>query len=92
VNHDVEIFLPLASWNLVEPRGPMYSRTQNDNGSYNTRCLDCFMTIASSVETEEELFERETKHVCPEKALSELLAMEKAIDADPDSGNPRHLN
>jgi hypothetical protein len=50
------------------------------------------MTIASSVETEEELFERETKHVCPEKALSELLAMEKAIDADPDSGNPRHLN
>ena len=33
----------------------MYSRTQNENGTYNTRCLDCFMTIASSIETIEEL-------------------------------------
>ena len=33
----------------------MYSRTQNDNGSFNTRCLDCFMTVASCVETEKEL-------------------------------------
>ena len=70
----------------------MYSRTQNENGSYNTRCLDCFMTIAFCVETDEELDRLEVHHVCPEKALSELLAMEKAMDADPDSGNPRHLN
>jgi hypothetical protein len=70
----------------------MYSRTQNDNGSYNTRCLDCFMTIASSVETDDELLRCEAKHVCPEKALSELLAIEKAMDADLEGGNSHHLN
>ncbi|MDR3777009.1 MAG: hypothetical protein P4K97_08940 [Terracidiphilus sp.] len=56
----------------------MYSRTQNENGTYNTRCLDCFMTIASSVETEEELALDEAKHICPEKALADLLAKELA--------------
>jgi hypothetical protein len=56
----------------------MYSRTQNENGSYNTRCLDCFMTIASAVETERELAMVESRHVCPEKALAELLRQEKA--------------
>ena len=55
----------------------MYSHTQNENGSYNTRCLDCFITIASSVETEEELRPIEAKHICPEKALAELLAHEQ---------------
>jgi hypothetical protein len=59
----------------------MYNRTQNDNGSYNTRCLDCFMTIASSVETEEELLEREATHVCPEKALADLLALGRSMNA-----------
>jgi hypothetical protein len=59
----------------------MYNRTQNDNGTYNTRCLDCFMTIASSVETEEELKGCETRHICPEKALVELLAREIASKA-----------
>jgi hypothetical protein len=54
----------------------MYSRTQNDNGTFNTRCLDCFMTIASSVETEQELYRLETRHFCPERALSELLKPE----------------
>jgi hypothetical protein len=56
----------------------MYHRTQNENGSYNTRCLDCFMTIASSIETEEEIAVREHHHICPEKALSDLLALEKS--------------
>ena len=59
----------------------MYSRTQNENGTYNTRCLDCFMTIASSIETAEELDLRETRHICPEKALAELLEREKSIVA-----------
>jgi len=59
----------------------MYSRTQNDNGTYNTRGLDCFMTIASSVETEEELAVDEAKHICPEKALADLLAYEIAHEA-----------
>jgi hypothetical protein len=59
----------------------MYSRTQNDNGSYNTRCLDCFMTIASCVETEKELGLIEAHHICPEKALAALLEKERAIES-----------
>ena len=59
----------------------MYSRTQNENGTYNTRCLHCFMTIASAVETDEELDDREARHICPERALAELLAMEIAREA-----------
>jgi len=57
----------------------MYSRTQNENGTYNTRCLDCFMTVAFSVETEGELRQIEDHHICPEKALAGLLAREKSI-------------
>jgi len=56
----------------------MYSRTQNENGSLNSRCLDCFMTIASCVETEEELDEREAHHLCPERVLAHLLAEQRA--------------
>ena len=52
----------------------MFSHTQNDNGTYNTRCLYCFMTIVSSVESPEELEQVEAHHICPEKALSDLLA------------------
>jgi hypothetical protein len=52
----------------------MFSHTQNDNGTYNTRCLYCFMTIVSSVESLEELERVEAHHICPEKALSDLLA------------------
>ncbi len=59
----------------------MYSRTQNDNGSFNTRCLDCFMTIASCIETEQELDSVETHHICPEKALAELLRQGRALQA-----------
>lgn len=51
----------------------MFSHTQNDNGTYNTRCLYCFMTIASSVESLEELERIEGRHICPEKALSDLF-------------------
>jgi hypothetical protein len=61
----------------------MYSRTQNENGTYNTRCLYCFMTIASSVETDRELGLLEARHICPERALAELLELEKAIEAHP---------
>lgn len=54
----------------------MYNRTQNDNGSLNTRCLDCFLTIASCIETEQELELVEAIHFCPEKVLSELFRRE----------------
>ncbi len=56
----------------------MYSRTQNENGSFNTRCLDCFRTVAWSVESEPELDGVEAHHVCPEKVLAEMQAQEKA--------------
>jgi hypothetical protein len=59
----------------------MYSRTQNENGSYDTRCLYCFMTIASAVETEKELDQLEARHICPERALAELQELEKAIES-----------
>lgn len=59
----------------------MYSRTQNDNGTYNTRCLHCFMTIASSVETDKEMDLLEVRHICPERALSQLLEMEMAAES-----------
>lgn len=58
----------------------MYQRTQNENGSYNTRCLDCFLTVASCVETETELDVVEHHHLCPEKVLADLLAQEKAVE------------
>lgn len=61
----------------------MYSRTQNENGSYNTRCLDCFMTIASCAQSEPELDALERRHICPEKALAELMAQEKAAEMRP---------
>lgn len=51
----------------------MYSRTQNENGTLNTRCLDCFMTIASCVESEPEMEWIEACHLCPERVLSELF-------------------
>jgi hypothetical protein len=59
----------------------MYSHTQNENGTYNTRCLYCFMTVASAVETEEELVVLEAHHICPERALADLLAEEMAAAA-----------
>jgi hypothetical protein len=57
----------------------MYNHTQNENGSYNSRCLHCFFTIASSVETEEELSLMENRHLCPESVLAGLLKQEKVI-------------
>lgn len=64
----------------------MYNRTQNENGTYNTRCLYCFMTIASSVETDKELEQFEARHICPERALAELLEQEKANEARSHQG------
>jgi hypothetical protein len=64
----------------------MYSRTQNDNGTYNTRCLDCFMTVSFCVESEEELAAVEANHMCPEKVLAQLQMQKKPAEA----GATRH--
>lgn len=65
----------------------MFSRTQNENGTYNSRCLHCFMTVVFCVETEQELDELETKHICPERALAELLEQAKAAEAAKEADN-----
>ncbi|HXS77733.1 MAG TPA: hypothetical protein VN753_16250 [Terracidiphilus sp.] len=59
----------------------MYSRTQNENGTYNTMCLDCLLTIATSVETETDLELLEMRHMCPEKALAQLLVRKSGAEA-----------
>jgi hypothetical protein len=57
----------------------MYNRSQNENGSWNSRCLDCFLTIASSIESEADLDALEARHLCPEKVLSWLAAQNNAV-------------
>jgi hypothetical protein len=61
----------------------MFSHTQNENGTFNTRCLHCFMTIASAVESREELERLEAHHICPEKALADLLARQTSAPSRP---------
>ena len=60
----------------------MYRRTQNDNGTYNTMCLDCLRTVATSVESEIDLELMEMRHICPEKALAQLLAGKNAAESE----------
>jgi hypothetical protein len=38
------------------------------------------MTIASCIETEEELTAREDHHICPERALAYLFHHERAVE------------
>jgi len=52
----------------------MYSRITNENGSVSSRCLYCFNTVASEVKTQNEIDRVEARHICPEKALAQLLA------------------
>jgi hypothetical protein len=56
----------------------MYNRTANEDGSYSTRCLDCFLTIGASVESATELEPLEAGHFCPEKVLAEITAQKQA--------------
>ena len=54
--------------------GVMLSRTQNENGTFNTRCLHCLMTVAISVESARQLEQVEARHLCPERVLASLAA------------------
>jgi hypothetical protein len=58
----------------------MYSRTQNENGTFNTRCLYCLLTVATAVESEEDLEQLESHHLCPERALAELVAGKSTLE------------
>jgi hypothetical protein len=59
----------------------MYSRVQNENGTFNTRCLYCLLTVATAVETEGELELLEARHMCPERVLAELVARKAIVEA-----------
>ncbi|MGA2561413.1 MAG: hypothetical protein ABSF17_17195 [Terracidiphilus sp.] len=61
----------------------MYCRTLNENGTWNARCLHCFMTIASAVETEAALEAFEANHMCPEGIFAELNAENTTQPAHP---------
>ena len=53
-----------------------YSRTDNGDGTFNSRCLHCLMTVASDVRSQAKLDRVERGHICVEKALFELLRMQ----------------
>jgi hypothetical protein len=59
----------------------MYHHTQNENGTYNTLCLYCFMTVASALESDDDLKTVEGQHICPERVLAELLQQSKGACA-----------
>ena len=61
----------------------MYNRTQNENGTFNTRCLHCFRTIAFAIEKENELGALEVNHLCPEKAMAHLVAQQQSAQPQP---------
>lgn len=78
----------------------MYHRTQNENGTYNTRCLDCFMTVAFCLDSQEELARPEADHLCPEKLLAQIFALQQTEDAQktchssnsPKSGSAQRMS
>jgi len=57
----------------------MYSRTENGDGSINSRCLHCLMTVATDVRSPAKLNQIELRHLCVEKALSQLMNASKAL-------------
>lgn len=65
----------------------MYSRSSNEEDRLNTRCLYCFMTIASDVKTVRELEQIEARHICPEKALALFLAHKQIAPFQPPTSN-----
>ena len=52
----------------------MYSRTKNEDGSFQSRCLLCLRVVASGVESLAGLNAPERRHICPERALAQLRA------------------
>ena len=61
----------------------MYSHTLNENGTLNSRCLYCFMTIGSAVENETELARIESEHICPEKVLASAYEASRSKQPKP---------
>jgi hypothetical protein len=47
-----------------------YPHRHNADGSYDSVCMTCFITVAST-QTEDELIPHERKHICALSALSQ---------------------
>lgn len=60
----------------------MYSRTDNGDGTFNSRCLHCLMTVARDVRTPAKLDSMEKRHICVEKALFQLLQVQQRMDVE----------
>jgi hypothetical protein len=63
----------------------MYSRTSNDNGSLNSRCLYCFATISTATDSTIDLDRIEVRHICPEKALAYSLTRGHTFELRPEN-------
>ena len=57
----------------------MYRRSDNGDGTYDSRCLHCLMTVARDLRSEGQLSRAERRHICVEKALFELLHMQTGL-------------
>ena len=59
----------------------MYSRMDNGDGTFNSRCLHCLMTVARDLRTPAQLTRMESRHICVEKALFQLMQMQQNLAA-----------
>jgi hypothetical protein len=57
----------------------MYSRTNNGDGTIDSRCLHCLMTVARDVHTPAQLSRLESRHICVEMALFQLMQMQQSV-------------
>jgi hypothetical protein len=57
----------------------MYSRTDNGDGTFDSRCLHCLMTVARDVHTPSKLDRLESRHICVEKALFQLMHLQQNV-------------
>lgn len=70
----------------MNPNLSMYERTAQENGTFISRCLYCFMKINAEGLSETEIDALEAKHLCPERALIEqrLLKQKTESEAGPN--------
>jgi hypothetical protein len=57
----------------------MYSRTDNGDGTFDSRCLHCLMTVARDAHTPAQLSRLESRHICVEMALFQLMHMQQSL-------------
>jgi hypothetical protein len=58
-------------------RKVMYYRTDNGDGSFDSRCLHCLKTVARDVRSPAKLNLVERRHICVEMALFQLMHLQQ---------------